>query len=528
VTDQGGTDEVGPPSPPSGGEGGALAQIDAGTPTVETDGDGRKLFEDLAACVRRHFWSPHAWVPRIVSLFYMESAIAPILSDVFYVGLGGDMGTGKTRLLALSSRITGGLRFENVSLAALARSMEHGRAVFLDEKDSAADKDTAVVIDALIRTGYQRDAPPYVRWDMKKGEREELPVYGPKMFGFRGDLETALQSRTFEVPTVGFRGTEEEGYALVLANKYPQVSDLPERLKDWGNQIRRTYPRSDLEALQRSPTFLAELRGIVKVGANRETELGATALLIARIAGVADLIAEALLAAFQARETALAANEGDYLEDLGRALYGVVKEGKGVRTVAGEEHRVPQTLIREAFDLLRRDRVDRRRLTGSEFTALRRRLGVDIVRPQNRVMWCVPKALLEKLKGEEGEDARPPEGCGYDAMRRALEARMGREPLHPNPPNPPNPLHMEEVREVREVSLPPLPQPRTRTIPGVGVVTILDRHSVEGRPLAPQDPDLKDTVRRIRESFLGTMDPGARQVRPLAPSPPTSPPVGDP
>ena len=126
-----------------------------------------------------------------------------------------------------------------------------------------------------------------------------------------------------------------------------------------------------------------------------------------------------------------------------------------------------------------------------------------------------PSPLLQRALGlaRDRRQTRPGEPVGFVLAHVRDQLRVAGLPA----------LTEAEARKLEDR----LTEPRTRVIPGVGTITIL-KHSVSGRPLAPPDPGRAEKVRRIRESFLGTMDPGARQVRPLVPSPPTTPPEGYP
>src|SRR5438876_6433955 len=114
----------------------------------------------------------------------------------------------------------------------MARTMSKGRTVVMDEYDATRGKEYDEVRDALLRNGYKSDAPPYVRWDPSKRSADEVPVFGPRLVGYRGGLDEALQDRGYFIPSA--KPTGEGGYDFVRANLWQDTGDLPTRLKAWG------------------------------------------------------------------------------------------------------------------------------------------------------------------------------------------------------------------------------------------------------------------------------------------------------
>src|SRR5438477_9859952 len=129
----------------------------------------------------------------IAALFILLSRVALSLPAVFYLFFGGAKGSGKTNALGLIARLTNALSFENVSIAALARSMEKGRTVCIDEYDVSRGREVDEPRDALVRQGYKRDAAPFVRWAAIRKKKEEIPLFWPKAITFRTVLVESVR-----------------------------------------------------------------------------------------------------------------------------------------------------------------------------------------------------------------------------------------------------------------------------------------------------------------------------------------------
>ena len=97
--------------------------------------EGPQLFADIKETLRAHYYMEEPWHYTMAALFILLSRVALSLPVVFYLFFGGAMGSGKTNALGLIAKLTNALSFENVSIAALARSMEKGRTVCIDEYD---------------------------------------------------------------------------------------------------------------------------------------------------------------------------------------------------------------------------------------------------------------------------------------------------------------------------------------------------------------------------------------------------------
>ena len=338
--------------------------------------EGPQLFADIKETLRAHYYMEEPWHYTIAALFILLSRVALSLPAVFYLFFGGAKGTGKTNALGLIARLTNALSFENVSIAALARSMEKGRTVCIDEYDVSRGREIDEPRDALVRQGYKRDAAPFVRWDAIRKTKEEIPIFGPKALTFRKDIDEAIQDRGFLVPTLRVKG--KVAFDFVRKNLWLHLENLPERLDEWGRLATHTFPDANLEAIAYSAEFEAKVEAVLKeLGANRAAEIVTVALLVAEMAGL-DILAD-LREANALREIASESSASEdreelleVLEDLTRAEIASKKE-----ELFGEVKivRVRQKDVFDEFNRRKRERGEKP-LGRKSFVSVRREAGI--------------------------------------------------------------------------------------------------------------------------------------------------------
>ena len=151
---------------------------------------GPVVFESTISTLRAHYFFESEWHYVLVALFVLQARIVTCLPAVFYLFFGGRFGTGKTNILRLIADLTGGLLLENVSVAALARTITEGRVVCIDEFDVSRGKDVDEVRDALVRQGYKATAAPYMRWNAAAKEVERFPSTARKYWPSGGQSRT--------------------------------------------------------------------------------------------------------------------------------------------------------------------------------------------------------------------------------------------------------------------------------------------------------------------------------------------------
>src|SRR5207247_9764119 len=118
---------------------------------------GSDLMGEVDAILREHYYLKEPWEYTIAELWVFQALIAPILRAVFYLAVGGPFGSGKTNFIYLLNDLAVGVKFENVSIAALAHTLgdpKHPcRPVAIDEVTVRREKDINEVRDALLRQG---------------------------------------------------------------------------------------------------------------------------------------------------------------------------------------------------------------------------------------------------------------------------------------------------------------------------------------------------------------------------------------
>jgi hypothetical protein len=422
----------------------------------EVRAEGRNLHTEVVEALRRHYFFEDSWAYPILGLAILEAWISMALPVVFYIFFEGTLGAGKTNLLSLVAALTKALSFENVSTAALARTMGAARpgvAVCIDEADVFRGKEIGETLNAMIRQGYKRNAAKYVRWNQDENRAEELPIYGVKFETLRGKLDPALSSRGFHFPSAAPVG--EEHYELVLNNLWPDLGDLPERLERWGEKASGAYVDADAESIARSPEFRDRVRSSVRrLGANRDSELFTIAILVCEITGV-DLSAE-LRRAGDVRTLESGNSESGGADETVAVLQDLwLEEGRtGARRIVKEGFRVRQSDLRSRVNVRLAEKGERR-LTDVDFAAVRRDLGIKeswLSRPKNQTTWTIPLEDLDRLfKGDEAEAPNRPDPDPSPSL----------PPLLANQANLTNPTVKDgRVSQVSQVSHPPPPPPR--------------------------------------------------------------------
>ncbi len=418
--------------------------------------EGSALFTEILDVIRKHYYMGQPWHYIIAALYVMEAWVAEGLPSVFYLFIGGPKGTGKTSFLDRVSELTDALRFQEVSLSAMARVMKKGRAVTMDEYDAGGDRDFLELRDAFVRNGYKSNAPPYTRYNPTMHKNDEVEVFGPRLISFRGGLDEALQDRGFYIPSVKAEG--EHAYDYVRRNFWPEIGDLPTRGKEWGTAALKAFPRERLRDLTWTPEFERKVKDVLgTVPGGRDAELMTIALLVAEMAEV-DVLKE-LKDANELREMETFASS-DPAHDLLREVIHEKAYDLGI-TVTGtsdvalgkqEDYRVAlNARLKSAGD---------RPASNRRFKQLLRDIGFKEGWRRERhhtIYWVVPlndlKILLGLGSAATSPPSSPPDGPsgvptdmgdaaqGDRGTRGSPEAGR-RRPSHfpPVPPGPPVPL----------------------------------------------------------------------------------------
>jgi hypothetical protein len=159
---------------------------------------------------------PHPYEFSATLLFIQQTWLAEILPVVFYLGIKGEYGGGKTvtgeAIVKVSKH---GYLTGNLSPPFVARAIEDQKiTLMVDELDSlAGTKDSD--LNSIFRQGYRRGSK-YSRVNPDTLESESKEIFGPKLFTVHSDIEEALQTRTIPIHV---RETEKPEYPIVNLDK---------------------------------------------------------------------------------------------------------------------------------------------------------------------------------------------------------------------------------------------------------------------------------------------------------------------
>jgi len=159
---------------------------------------------------------PHEYEFSIALLFIQQSWLTEILPVVFYLGIKGEFGGGKTvtaeaiTLVCRHGYLTG-----NLSPPFVARAIQDQKiTLMVDELDSlAGTKDSD--LNSIFRQGYRRGMK-YSRVNPETLEPQNYYIFGPKLFTVHSEIEEALQTRT--VP-IHVRETDKPEYPIINMDK---------------------------------------------------------------------------------------------------------------------------------------------------------------------------------------------------------------------------------------------------------------------------------------------------------------------
>lgn len=257
---------------------------------AEVGTEGRILFKRLIDTWEHYIEFGNPWHPKLLSLFQFQSYFYPNLPAVFYIGLTGPSGSAKTTVLEiLRDTCYNGILTGDASVSAIARKLNTGCTMLLDEVDEI-DKDKKELVFAAARRGY-RPGNIYLRtlYSGKGGktEFEEIKTYGPKAFSFLTDIESALKSRTVEIPTIRVKG---DPFGKVLGNlaRGPRaLAALRSDLESYSTARLKEWPTEAISSYLGGYSFREKVENAVgPTPVPRAIEITAICLLIADIADV--------------------------------------------------------------------------------------------------------------------------------------------------------------------------------------------------------------------------------------------------
>lgn len=157
----------------------------------------------------------HEFSPNL--LFITQSWLVELLPVVWYLGIKGEFGGGKTVTgEAIVQICRHGYLTGNVSPPFVARSIEREKiTLMVDELDSVAGtKDSD--LNSIFRQGYRRGMK-YSRVNPNTLETESYDIFGCKLFTVHTEAEEALQTRTLPIHV---RETSSPQFPIANLDKY--------------------------------------------------------------------------------------------------------------------------------------------------------------------------------------------------------------------------------------------------------------------------------------------------------------------
>ena len=159
---------------------------------------------------------PHEYEFSVTLLSIQQSWLVEILLVVFYVGVKGEFGGGKTVTgEAITFVCRHGYLTGNLSAPFVARAIQDQKiTLMVDELDSVAGtKDSD--LNSIFRQGYRRGLK-YSRVNPETLDTESYEIFGPKLFTVHAEIEEALQTRTIPIHV---RETDKPEYPIVNLDK---------------------------------------------------------------------------------------------------------------------------------------------------------------------------------------------------------------------------------------------------------------------------------------------------------------------
>ena len=182
----------------------------------------------------------------VVQLFIKQSWLREILPVVFYLGVKGEFGGGKTITgETIVSICRHGYLTGNLSPSFVGRAIQdHKVTLMVDELDTVAGtKDSD--LNSIFRQGYRRGSK-YSRVNPDTLETESFDIFGPKLFTVHSEIEEALQTRTIPIHV---RETANPQYPIVNLDKATFAKQVYTENFLWYLDNALTFRGNELHAL---------------------------------------------------------------------------------------------------------------------------------------------------------------------------------------------------------------------------------------------------------------------------------------
>src|SRR3990167_541632 len=318
-----------------------------GTVVFHGEPNGRKLFNEVVQELERLLVFAHPAISRFIAMFIFQTYFQSLFRNVFYIGVVGTKGTGKTTVLEIIRELSwrGQVIGPGSSPAAIARTLNDGCTLCIDEIDEMQGE-SKELCEAILRQGYRENSSSILKWDMANKKKEVINPFGPKAISFRGAIDDALSSRVYKVPSIQLKGDFVD---RVLDNMGRDERDMKTILEAFVDIRKKddNWTKERVDDLMLRPDFREKVRSVLpKSSTPRDAELAAIFLATAEIVGI-DLIDE--LRAVVSSQKDL---ESDTEDDLGEV----------VKSIWGDDGKPPYVRIKD----LRAKVNERRKAAGDK------------------------------------------------------------------------------------------------------------------------------------------------------------------
>jgi hypothetical protein len=247
------------------------------------DGD-LSLFDETKAALLLYVFFTNPLFADLCVIWVALTYLTPNLRSVFYLGIQGPKGTGKTALLEVLADLAWNAKLRPKPSESVTARDSLGHTLFLDEIDELREE-TRDAVYGVLRIGYRRGGV-YARTDVRNNmQTVETPVYGGKAYTFRGNIEDALRDRTFPVSMQ----KADDAVLYTMLNKTRDLSKLRKKWERWGARAVKHWTTKRLDETMTDPAFLLRVRAAVGPnGSPRDAETVIDLFLAGRALGVPD------------------------------------------------------------------------------------------------------------------------------------------------------------------------------------------------------------------------------------------------
>lgn len=203
----------------------------------------KELFEIIKKYLESNFYFADERYGSVLSLYVLSTWIYNLIPTLGYLAITGDVGTGKTTLGNILSKVVYNCsRTGNVSPGALFRTIDQNPGtVIVDEGDIKFNKRKSSESDILkmLNMGFHAGSILYRAEEISKGKfiEQTYKTFCPKIILTRALDDMPIKSRCIQIPlkSVGLRELSTKGIAINQNNNKLdlEVTEILEGLTEW-------------------------------------------------------------------------------------------------------------------------------------------------------------------------------------------------------------------------------------------------------------------------------------------------------